>query len=113
MHINQRQIAGQRIDRERRAQRAAANTDVDQVLDLSQCAAVDRLDQHAHACEQSLALFDICIIPDAAHRAVRCRAAFGHIDYFAAKQFRTLTSEVTRLGQLLKPCDQVSVQMCL
>ncbi len=44
-----RKIAGQRIDRHRRAQRAAADADMDQVLHLAQRALMDRLDQHPHA----------------------------------------------------------------
>jgi hypothetical protein len=68
VHVDPRPVAAERIDRQRRPQRRAADADVDQVPHLAERAAVDRLDQQPHPLAQRGGFLDARGIADAAQR---------------------------------------------
>ena len=107
------EVAAQRIDTQRGAQRAAADADVDEVFDFAQRALVDRFDQHAHAVDQCHRLFHLGFIARAAKRRVVCGAAFGRVDHLAAEQPGAHARKVHRLGKLFEPGDHRAVEMRL
>ena len=113
MDIDQRQIAGQRVNRERRAERRAADADRDAMADLAQRAFVNRLDQHPHAGEQGFGLVDLCRRAATSQRAVGGGAAFGDIDDPAIKQRGTRRGKAGRLGQRLERGEFGLAQMGL
>ena len=79
-------LTRQRVDRERRAERRAADADVDEALHLTQQAFMDRLDQRMHAIVETLRFFYSGGIADAAFGHVGGGAAFGVVDERAGKQ---------------------------
>ena len=111
MDIAIAEVAAERVDAQRGAERAAADADVDQVLDLAQRALVDRLDQHAHAVDQRHRFLDLGAFARAAQSRVVGGAAFGRVDHFAGEQPGAHAREVHRLGQLLEPGDHRAVEM--
>ena len=58
MHVHERPIPRQRIDRQLGTERRAADADVNQVADLAERTAVDRIDQQVHPVVQLGRLLD-------------------------------------------------------
>ena len=102
MHIDQRQIAGQRINRHRGAQRAAANANMDEMLDLAQSALVNGFDQHSHPGVERSCFFCVSGAAHAALSGVRGGAPFGDIDDVPAKQFGAALRKSHHGGQFFK-----------
>ena len=111
MDIAITEVAAERVDPQRGAERAAADADVDEVLDLAQRALVDRLDQHAHAVDQRHRLLDLGALARAAQSRVVGGAAFGRIDDFTGEQLAAHADKVHRFGELLEARDHRAVEM--
>ncbi len=111
VHMHQRQVARQGIHRQRRAERAAANADMDQVLDLAQHAFMDRADQQPHPLAQCLGFLHAGIEPDAAQGGMFSGAAFGGVDHFAREQLVAHIVEPGGFGQGFEIGDQGTGQV--
>ena len=111
MHIDQRQIARQGVHRQCRAKRRTANTDMDEMLDRSQSALVNRIDQHFHPQMQRLRFFYRGIVADAALRGMFGGAVFGVVDLGTREQFFALAVKSGSRSQFLEQAEQIGIEM--
>ena len=112
MHIHLGRIAAQRIHRQCRAKRAAANADVDQVFYLSHRAFVDRTHHQLHAMTQRLGFFHAGFQAHAAQGGMLGRAVFRWVDHFAGEQAAAHFAKIGSLRQLLEIGKEIIRQVC-
>ncbi len=113
VHVDSREVARQRIHRQRRPERRAADADVDQVADLAECTLVNRLDQQLHPLAQRGGFLHARVLAHAAQRRVLGAAVLGRVDHFAGEQLTPLLGKTGRVGLSLERRQQSIGQMGL